>query len=108
MKASASEQREHERHALDIPMMYAYHNTDRFYNATMCNYCKNGMCFESAAAIAPGEDIYIMLEDFSSEAIGTELYEGYLAEVRWCLKSSEIRPEVFKVGVKYYQTVITC
>ena len=82
MKVSASEQREHERHAMEIPMMYAYHNTDRFYNATICNYCKNGMCFESAAAIAPGKDIYIMFDDFSSEAIGAELCEGYLAEVR--------------------------
>lgn len=106
MKVSAGDNREHERHALDIPMMYAYHNTDSFYNATMCNYCKNGMCFESPAAIEPGEDIYIMLEDFSSEAIGSELYEGYLAQVRWCLKSSEKQMNLFKVGVKYYQTEI--
>ena len=106
MKVSASDKRENERHTLDIPIMYAYHNTDRFYNATMRNYCKNGMCFESEAAIKPGEDIYIMLEDFSSEAIGTELYEGYLGEVRWCLKSSKSEMELFKIGIKYYQTII--
>jgi len=106
MKVSASDKREYERHALDIPIMYAYHNTDMFFNATMCNYCKNGMCFESADAVKPGEDIYIMLEDFSSEAIGTELYEGYLAEVRWCSKPSKPQVGMFKIGVKYYQTVI--
>ena len=106
MTVSASDKREYERHPLDIPIMYAYHNTDMFFNATMCNYCKNGMCFESAAAIKPGKDIYIMLEDFSSEAIGTELYEGYLAEVRWCLKPSKSQVKLFKIGVKYYQTKI--
>ena len=106
MKMPESNRREHERRPLDIPITYAYHNTDRFFNATMRDYCKNGMCFEGREAVEPGQDIYIMLEDFSSEAIGTELYEGYLAEVRWCEKFLRTRIELYRVGVKYYQTVI--
>ena len=100
------EKREHERFDLDASIVYAYHDSDLFFQAQMCNYCKGGMCFSSGIAIEPGSDIYIMMEDFAPDADGAEFYDGYLAEVRWCQKLMRDVVEEFMVGVKYYQTVI--
>ena len=98
--------RRHERFDLNASMVYAYHDSDLFYQAQICNYCKGGMCFESNDAIEPGVDIYIMMESFSPDTVGDDFYDGYLAEVRWCHKLLLTEIEQFKVGVKYYQTVI--
>ena len=100
------EKRECDRFDLDASMVYAYHDSDLFYQARMCNYCKCGMCFVSGNALEPGSDIYIMMENFSPDADGAEFYDGYLAEVRWCQKFHRDNAEEFKVGVKYYQTLI--
>jgi hypothetical protein len=98
--------REYERFDLDASMVYAFHDSDLFYQARMCNYCKGGMCFVSDSAIEPGSDIYIMMENFTPDAVEAEFYDGYLAEVRWCQKIRPADADEFKVGVKYYQTII--
>ena len=99
-------QREYQRRDLKAPMVYAYQDSDLFYQARMCNYGKGGMCFESDSALEAGSDIYIMMENFFSMADDAEFYDGYLAEVRWCRLSLQEDVEQFKVGVKYYQTTI--
>lgn len=98
--------REYERFDLDASMIYAFQDSDLFYQARMCNYCKGGMCFVSDNAIEPGSDIYIMMENFAPDDVGAEFYDGYLAEVRWCQKIRPKDVDMFKVGVKYYQTII--
>ena len=100
------DKREHERFDLNASMVYAFHDSDLFYQARMCNYCKGGMCFISGNALEPGSDIYIMMENFSPDAVGADFYDGYLAEVRWCQKLSQENTTDFRVGVKYYQTSI--
>jgi len=100
------DRREHERFDLNASMVYAFHDSDLFYQARMCNYGKGGMCFTSDNALEPGSDIYIMMENFSPDAAGAEFYDGYLAEVRWCQKSNPETATDFRVGVKYYQTII--
>jgi hypothetical protein len=98
--------RKHKRFNLNASMVYAFHDSDLFYQARMRNYCKGGMCFISDNAIEPGSDIYIMMESFSPDAVGADFYDGYLAEVRWCQKMAPQNADGYKVGVKYYQTVI--
>ena len=98
--------REHERFDLNASMVYAFHDSDLFHPARMCNYCRGGMCFISENAIEPGSDIYIMMENYSPDADGAEFYDGYLAEVRWCQKLPPAPNDEFKIGVKYYQTII--
>ena len=98
--------RAHERFDLAASMVYAYHDSDLFHQARICNYCKGGMCFVSGNALEPGSDIYIMLENFATDSVGAEFYDGYLAEVRWCQKNTSEKSTEFRVGVKYYQTVI--
>jgi len=72
----------------------------------MCNYSKEGMCFKTPEAVDPGSDIYIMMENYSPDALHTELYEGYFAEVRWCQQQQPHEVSDYRVGVKYYKTVI--
>jgi hypothetical protein len=98
--------RQHERFDLSALMVYAYHDSDLFYQARLCNYCKGGMCFLSGNALEPGSDIYIMMENFATDSVSAEFYDGYLAEVRWCRKNAPENSTEYKVGVKYYQTVI--
>ena len=98
--------REYERFDLSAPMVYAYHDSDLFYQAQLCNYCKGGMCFLSGNALEPGSDIYIMMENFATDSVSAEFYDGYLAEVRWCRENAPENSTEYKVGVKYYQTVI--
>jgi hypothetical protein len=100
------EKREYKRYDLKAPIIYAYQDSDQFSKAQMCNYCEGGMCFIACNAIEPGSDIYIMMEDFSPDAIDAEFYDGYRAEVRWCREISFDNNEEFIVGVKYYKTII--
>ena len=104
--ARIDDKREHERFDLNASMVYAFHDSDLFYQARMCNYGKGGMSFISDNALEPGSDIYIMMENFSLDAVGAEFYDGYLAEVRWCQKLTQENATDFRVGVKYYQTII--
>ena len=98
--------REHQRFDLNASMVYAFHDSDLFYQARMCNYCKGGMCFITGTVVEPGSDIYIMMDNLPPDTVGAEFYDGYLAEVRWCRKTMLEDTAEFKVGVKYYQTVI--
>ena len=101
-----NEKRKSERHDHEASIVYAYHNSDEFYDAKMCNFSNSGLCFESSAAIEPGSDIYVKMEEFVPDTIGSEIYDGYLAEVRWCQRIPEVDPTVYQVGVKYYRTRI--
>ena len=98
--------REHKRLAFNASMVYAFQDSALFNQARICNYCKGGMCFIAGSSIEPGSDIYVMMENFVPDAVGAEFYDGYLAEVRWCRKTVPDNSDEFKVGVKYYQTVI--
>ena len=72
-----------------------------------CATIARGACvFEARNAIEPGSDLYIMMEDFSPDAIDVESYDGYRAEVRWCRKITLDNNRKFIVGVKYYKTII--
>jgi len=100
------EKRGYKRYDFKAPVIYAYQDSDQFSKAQMYNYCEGGMCFEAHNSIEPGSDIYIMMEDFSPDAIDAEIYDGYRAEVRWCRKIFIDKNEEFIVGVKYYKTTI--
>jgi hypothetical protein len=64
------------------------------------------MCFKTPDEIDPGSDIYIMMENYSPGTIHAELYEGYFAEVLWCCQLTDADSPGYRVGVKYYKTVI--
>ena len=100
------ERRVFERYDNNAPIVYAYHDTDHFFQAVMCNHSNEGMGFKTSEAVDSGSDIYIMMEDYAPDTIHAELYEGYFAEVRWCRPEPDPEDPEYKVGVKYYKTVI--
>lgn len=100
------EKREYKRFELKTPVIYAYQDSDQFTKAQMRNYCEGGMCFEACNEIEPGSNLYIMMENYSPDTIDAEFYEGYRAEVRWCRDISLENNKEFKIGVKYYKTII--
>jgi len=100
------ERRVFDRYTYDAPIVYAYHDTDHFFNAVICNYSNEGMCFNTSQAVAPGSDIYIMMENYSPDAFHAELYEGHFAEVRWCQQLQPHKVPRYQVGVRYHKTLI--
>ena len=53
-----------------------------FHRATMLNYSKNGMYFETDSIMEPGTEIYLGIEDSSDVAFADE-YECRRAEIMW-------------------------
>jgi hypothetical protein len=100
------ERRKSERHDHHAVIIYAYHDTDQFFPAVMCNFSSDGMCFETQIGIDPGSEIYIMMENYAPDTIHAELYEGYFGKVLWCFQQTGGDPPGYKIGVKYYKTVI--
>ncbi len=99
-----TDNRKHQRYTHNAPMVYAFQNSDLFFSATICNYCKTGMCFEAGYALTPGAKIFIMLENYSRDAKGHDISNQYRAEVKWCSPVSDSDAFFYNVGVKYRRT----
>ena len=78
------EKRAYERYDYEAPIGYKYYDKNDYYDAKIYNYSMGGMCFESDYAIQHGADIYIKMNNYSSDASGPEAYEGYRGKVIWC------------------------
>lgn len=57
-------------------------NAGIFYKATMLNYSKNGIYFETDSFLEPGAEIYLGIED-SSHASFVDEFECKLARIIW-------------------------
>lgn len=90
----------------DAPIVFAYHNSDHFYHAVMCDHSMGGMCFITPDGVDPGTDIYIMMENYAPDSIHAEFYEGFFAEVKWCQPIPARELSEYRIGVKYYKTTI--
>ncbi|MCK5206259.1 MAG: PilZ domain-containing protein [Desulfobacterales bacterium] len=53
-----------------------------FHKATMLNYSKNGMYFETDSILQPGAEIYLGIEN-PSQASFVDEFECKLAEIKW-------------------------
>lgn len=89
---------------LDVlrPIVYVYHNSDRFIEATMLNHCSIGICFQSTLPVSPGSKIYIMTEEYLFESDCFRSGEAYFAEVMWCSR----RAGAHRVGVQFIKNSI--
>jgi Tfp pilus assembly protein PilZ len=81
------------------PISVKYLKTGIFHRATMLNYSKNGMYFESESILEPGAEIYLGIAD-SSDASFVDEFECKLARIIWRkkLKNSFYN---FGYGVKF-------
>jgi hypothetical protein len=96
------------RKSCEVPILYALHNTDRYYTAKMYNSSTAGMYFESAHnGLRRGADICIRMADYKAQVHGPEIRNGYRAEVRWCSKiAKEEGGPCYGFGVRFM--VNTC
>jgi hypothetical protein len=101
-----NDRRECERFEHRAPVVFAYRDSDQFHDARICNLCQSGMCFETGADVRPGSDIYIMMESYLPDGIGSEIYDGYLARVCWCQQLPDAENLRYQVGVQYYRTQV--
>lgn len=63
-----------------------YNHRENHFHAVMLNSSEGGMYFESEERLEPGMDLWIQIEDLSSDIHGMQAYNGYRAEVMWCRK----------------------
>jgi len=98
---SGSERRRFERFQHSAPIVFALRGSDQFVDASLCDFGRRGMGFFTAGPVAPGAEIYIMTEHYSPDDFGAEIYDGYLAQVRWCEPQTAARSGRYLVGVQY-------
>jgi len=96
-----AENRESERRKHEASLLYAFHDSDKYYSATMCDYGDDGMCFVAGYSLEPGAEIFIRVENFPDEAEGHNIREWYNAVVQWCEPLPDSDAFFYKVGVKY-------
>ena len=106
--ASGSERRKSERFDYAAPIVFAQRGSDQFVDARLCNYCRCGMAFTTNGPVKPGTEIYIMTEHYSPDTIGAEIYDGYLARVKWCEPHADPTEKAYRIGVQYAVTTISC
>jgi len=80
-------------------IVYTYQDSDRFYDARLCKYNDNCMCFETEKPIKIGENIYIMTHDYPLDGQSFEIYEGCLAQVEKCNRIKKMGNSAFLIGV---------
>ena len=91
------ENRNSERVEFVRPIVYAYRNSAKFFNASILNYNTAGICLQSNHPIASGIQIYIMTEDEPVDDFGGVVDESFLAEIVWCEKLNGF----YKIGDRY-------
>ena len=71
-----------------ISIIYAYEDSDVFYQAKLLKYGRKCLCLTTEEPIAKGEKIYILTQDFPLEDTDLRIYEGCLAQVEECKKKN--------------------
>jgi len=89
----------------EAKVKWSYFNKGRYFDARILNCSPNGNYFETPHEIKPGATILIRVETFLSKIFRFDdplcLRTVYLAEVKWCKKSSENGGSYFGVGVRH-------
>jgi hypothetical protein len=106
-KATAEhvEKRMYERYNCEALIKWSYFNQDRFFDAKILNFSRNGFYFETSYEIGPKATIFIRLETlFTKNMRLTEqerLRTVSIAEVRWCHELSKDNLSYYAVGVRH-------
>jgi len=89
----------------EAKIKWSYFNKSRFFDAKILNFSPNGNYFETPHELKPGATILIRFETLVSKIIRSDdplcFRTAYLAEVKWCKKSSENGDSYFGVGVRH-------
>lgn len=99
------EKRGYERYNCEALIKWSYFNQNRFFDAKILNFSRNGLYFETSYEIGPKATIFIRLETPFTK---TESLTGHeclrtvsISEVRWCHEISKNDISYYAVGVRH-------
>lgn len=84
-----------ERFRYQAPCTYTVEDSDTFHNASIENYCMDGLCLITESPAEPGTDICLRLVNRCSDSA-----IHYNANVKWCIKIPREKPS-YHVGLEY-------
>lgn len=100
-----AEKRGYERYNCEAPIKWSYFNQNRFFDAKILNFSRNGLYFETSYEIGPKATIFIRLQTLvTKNASITEkeyLRTVSIGEVRWCHEISKDDINYYAVGVRH-------
>ena len=96
--------RNYHRISSQVPITYAGWNSVVYADASMHNYSKGGINFESASALLPGSDIQVRVENFRSEVLERPFSaDRFRAEVIWCKEIIKEDATSYSIGAQYVE-----
>ncbi|MDM8515365.1 PilZ domain-containing protein [Desulfobacterales bacterium HSG16] len=84
-----------------MPIMFADCKKRKYFVGTMCNCSDGGMYFESEHDIPSKSEIFIQVNNNTSDLDNNALCEGYRAQVMWCRKKNRNGHEYYGIGVRF-------
>lgn len=103
--AEHAEKRMYERYNCEALIKWSYFNQDRFFDAKILNFSKDGCYFETSSAVRPNTTIFIRLENLFTKNISLSEHECLrtvsIGEVRWCKEFSKDGQSYYTVGVRH-------
>jgi hypothetical protein len=79
------------------PIVYIRDGVGKIVNATMLNFCPNGICFQTVPLLRPGEKIHIITEENPTDSRLDRTGEAIVGEVMWCREKAGAH----RIGVQY-------
>ena len=102
--AADKEKRMDERYDCEAIIKWSYFNKDRFFNAKILNFSRNGIYVETSHEIKPRTTIFIRVESLLSENTKFNdqgcLSSIFLGEVKWCNELSIGGMSYYRVGLR--------
>ncbi len=99
------EKRMYERYNCEAIIKWSYFNDDKFFEAKIFNFSRNGIYFETPHEVKPRTTIFIRLETLLSKSMSLDDHECLrtvsLGEVKWCNELSADSVSYFGVGVRH-------
>lgn len=99
------EKRMHERHHCEAITKWSYFNKEKFFEAKIFNFSRNGIYFETPHELKPGAIVFVRLETLLSKNMSLDDHECLrtitLGEVKWCKELSADGANYFGVGIRH-------
>ena len=103
--AADKEKRMYERYHCEATIKCSYFNKDKFFDAKIFNFSRNGIYFETPHEVRPRTTILIHLETLLSKNMRLDDHECLrtvtLGDVKWCNELSADGVSYFGVGVRH-------
>ena len=103
--AKHPERRMYERYDCEALIKWSYFNHERFFEAKIFNFSRDGFYFETSFAVKPKTYIFIRLETLFTKNMRLTKQECLrtvsISEVKWCHELSKDNLSYYGIGVKH-------